>query len=699
MNSAPCCNVAGLLVRRLPPDILCVSVIVATALVALLPGLAHPGIHNWDEAIHLAVSRGLMDTPLRPHVYAEPFHRPAIDDWINGNLWLHKPLGSMWFAALGMSLAGVGTGVARFGSVLGMVAAALGVFFLMRGTAGRFWSTLAACTLLVLPFTYELVQGFMFGDMTDTTLAGCLALAMVLLVTSIRRDSLLLAALAGVAVGLGYLCKSTLALTPVGVAGVLAGGRLLGLTQGPRLRQLALLLVCAAAVALPWSLYARHAYPELWAIESHVTRSHLFEDEARRNPSIVMWIRPLDAIFNEIHLRTLEPFPEALPLLAGLWLLYRALRTRELETLAVALWLWPTWLVLSWAAAKVPATSWGAVTAVFCALALLLRDSFRRPMLAAAVVGALSTPFLLPKLAFLAPLRARLPEALVQTRRVPGLFEGLCLALALALLVGLPLLVARTRPPLTLGLGVACTALALYFLAPRTVLAHLKMREAKRDLGERTNTREAGLAAAKVLPDKALVWLRMEWDAPEQFEHLNFMFWSGRMAHKGNPRLDWGRAEGYRHYLASPAAEPFAPLEVPAGSALRLYDLSTPAPPPEPPPGVHRLEVATGNAVVRGVAFVRTGQARDRWAFFVSPRGVPETLRVTFHLGGERRQLVTLSPDAALRPRQAFRDVPWFIIPALGPRAEQVEAIELPGAAPVPFSASGRAERSAAGAP
>jgi hypothetical protein len=679
-------------VHRFPPDILCVSAILTTALLALLTGLDHPGIHNWDESIHLAVSRGLMDTPLRPHIYAEPFHRPAIDDWINGGLWLHKPLGSMWFAALCMSIAGVGTGAARMGSVLGMVAAALGVFFLMRGSAGRFWSTLAACTLPALPFTYELTQGFMFGDMTDTTLAGCLALAMVLLVTSIRRDSLPLAALAGLAVGLGYLCKSALALTPVGVAGVLTAGRLLGLTPGPRPRQLALLLVCVATVALPWSLYARDAYPELWAIESHVTRSHLFEDEARKNPSIVMWIRPLDAIFNEIHMRTLEPFPEALPLLAGLWLLYRALRTRELETLAVALWLWPTWLVLSFAAAKVPATSWGAVTAVFCALALLLHDSFRRPVLAAAVMGALSTPFLLPRLSFLAPLRARLPAALVQTRSIPGLFEGLCLALALALAVGLLLLllVPRARRPLTLGLGFSCAALALYFLVPRTALAHQKMRMDRLDRGERTNTKEAGLAAAKVLPEKAIVWMRMEMDAPQQFEHLNFMFWSGRMAFRSSPRLDWGVDEGYRHYLASPAAEPFAPLEVPAGSALRLYDLSAPAPPPDLPPGVQRLEVDIGTAVVKGVAFVRTGYARDRWAFFVSPRGVPETFHVTFHLGDERRQTVTLSPEAALRPRAAFRDAAWFIIPALGPRADQVEAIELPGAtAPLPLAHGG----------
>ncbi|WP_158501675.1 glycosyltransferase family 39 protein [Vitiosangium sp. GDMCC 1.1324] len=666
------------------------SAIVTTALVALLPGLNHPGIHNWDEAVHLAVSRGLMDTPLRPHVYAEPFHQPPIDDWINGGLWLHKPLGAMWFAALSMSITGVSTGSARFVSVLGMGAAALGVFFLMRASAGRFWSTIAACTLLVLPFTYELTQGFMFGDMTDTSLAGCLALAMVLLVMSIQRDSLPLAALAGIAVGLGYLCKSTLALTPVGVAAVLSAGRLLKLTAGPTLRQLALLLACAATVALPWSLYAQHAYPDLWAIESHVTRSHLFLDDARKNPSIVMWIRPLDAVFNEIHLRTLEPFPEALPLLAGLWLLYRALRTRELETTAVALWLWPTWLVLSLAPAKVPATSWGAVTAVFCALALLLRDSFRRPVLAAAVVGALSTPFLLPRLAFLAPLRNRLPAALEQTRNTPGLFEGLCLALTLALVVGVLFLVPRARRPLTLGLGFSSAALALYFFVPHTALAHQKMREARRDVGERTNTKEAGLAAAKLLPKQALVWMRMEMDAPEQFEHLNFMFWSGRMAFKGNPRLDWGRAEGYRHYLASPAAEPFASLEVPAGSALRLYDLSVPAPLPELPPGVQHLEVDTGSAVVKGVAFIRTGYARDRWAFFVAPRRVPETLRVTFHLGGGKSETVPLPPEAALRPRAAFRDAAWFIIPTLGPRADQVESIELPGTtAPFPLARGG----------
>jgi len=276
---------------------------------------------------------------------------------------------------------------------------------------------------------------------------------------------------------------------------------------------------------------------------------------------------------------------------------------------------------------------------------------------------------------------------LVETRSTPGLFEGLCLALALALATGLLLLVPRARRPLTLGLGLACGAFALYFLVPRTALAHQKMRADRRDIAERTSTKEAGLAAAKLLPEKSIVWMSLEADAPEQFENLNFLFWSGRMAFKSSPRLDWGRAEGYRHYLASPAAEPFAPLEVPAGSALRLYDLSAPAPLPDLPPGVQHLEVDTGTAVVRGVAFVRTGYARDRWAFFVAPRGVPQAFPITFHLKHGPSQTVTLTPEAALRPRAAFRGSAWFIIPTLGPRADEVEGLELPGTkAPLPLA-------------
>src|SRR4051794_24932751 len=126
--------------RDAAADFICAGLVVLVCCVSLLPGLSHPGIHDWDESVHLAVSRGLMDTPFSPHVFKDPMHPVRPDDWVSAGPWLHKPLMAMWFAAIVMKVVGVSTGAARFGSFLGMLAASLSVYFLMRRSAGRFWA-------------------------------------------------------------------------------------------------------------------------------------------------------------------------------------------------------------------------------------------------------------------------------------------------------------------------------------------------------------------------------------------------------------------------------------------------------------------------------------------------------------------------------------------------------------------------------
>lgn len=665
-------------------DLICAAVIALVASVSLLPGLSHPGIHDWDESIHLAVSRGLMDTPLRPHVFEDPYPARPIDDWVTGGLWLHKPVGAMWLAALMMKVFGVSTGAARFGSFLGVLLAGLCVYFLLKKHAGRFWAAFFGALLSALPFTLEIVQGFMFGDMTDATLAGAVAVSVVLIVIAVRRDSHLWAAAAGVAIGLGYLYKSALALTPIGVALVLTLGRLVRLTKGPRLTMFLLLCVCAGVVGSWWNLYAKAHYPELYAIEAKTTVSHLTEAEARKNPAIVMWIRPLDAIFNEVHGRTLSPIPVSFTLLAGLWLLYRALRTRELELLSVASWLWASWIVLSYAAAKVPATAWGALAATFCAMALTVGDAWKRPALAAAVIGTLSWdlftrwPWLSRLLASVKP--ALLPEKFQQTRTMVGLFEGLAIALVLALFVALLLIPKRARRPLQLAVGVVAIGFVLVRLGPATWQQHEEMVEARKDVAERSHTREVGLVLAKVAPPKSRIWIAMEFGDPQQFEYLNMIFWSGHDSY-GAPlpdQLEVAKKNGYARYLASALAEPYAVVPgVPAGSGFRAYDLDKPAPPPDLPEDAQRFDCASDALDVRGAGWIKTGYARDRWTFFVTPKGVPPGFDVWFQLKDGTEQHVRVEPESTLKNRGSLKDVAWFVTSALGPRRKDAVSVKL----------------------
>src|SRR5208282_2985961 len=100
-----------------------------------------------------------------------------------------------------------------------------------------------AAAFLCLPFGYLLVQGYQFGDVTDCSLLAFVTLSMWALAVALERDSSRLAALAGGLCGCAYLCKSVLALVPLGAIGALGVLSLSGL--GPRVR-IRLVLVFAA---------------------------------------------------------------------------------------------------------------------------------------------------------------------------------------------------------------------------------------------------------------------------------------------------------------------------------------------------------------------------------------------------------------------------------------------------------------------
>ena len=184
-------------------DAICAALIVAAGIALLAPGLAHPFIFNWDESVHQAAARGTYETFLEPHVYAHALYPERPGDWLHSGPWLHKPPLPFWLAALAMHMTGVSPVDLRLVSLLGEIAAALGLFLLARRAAGRLAALLAALSFLALPFGWTLVQGYQFGDATDCLLGGAVAVAMLLLVTSIEKESSWLAVAAGAMTGGG----------------------------------------------------------------------------------------------------------------------------------------------------------------------------------------------------------------------------------------------------------------------------------------------------------------------------------------------------------------------------------------------------------------------------------------------------------------------------------------------------------------
>jgi 4-amino-4-deoxy-L-arabinose transferase-like glycosyltransferase len=663
-------------VRR--EDIPWLAILTAWGLWLFLPNLGHSSLWNWDESIHMAVARGVYDSFFTPHMYAHHIYPGyAFNDWVNGEVWLHKPILPFWLGALVMHVIGVSPLGLRLCSVAGMLLAASCLFLLMRTRVARPWATLIAGAFLTLPFSWRMVQGYQFGDVTDATLVGFVVLSFWLLLQAIERDSPRYAIAAGAATGLAFLCKSALALTPLGTAFafcILGGG---GFCRGLHWRSFALFLGAFMLIALPWEIVCSIRWPELNRLETLHTLGHL------TGKSVENWIRPWDAIFNEINEGELSPLPLALPLVAGGWLAIRAWRRREPTVVLVAIWLFAEWGMLSVARVKVPAIAWTTIPAVFFALGLAVADAFRRPTLAAALIGALSVPRVQAHWPALVRARLHLPDFFVETRSRPGLMEGVAVV-AIFLALGLLVQLARPLFPRVAGAGAWLISLTGIALVALLLLVDLPKAQAKAVQDSETQSlmgyeKESGLAIDRETPKKSVVYLGYEREPPSAFSVQDTLFWSGRISYRRPPDAALAHREGYHPYLVSPGAQPFQEVPgVPATSWLRAYDLDAPAPPPPLPPGVTPIGLWAGNVRVLGYAVAPGDGKRGRYAFYLHAEGPAPRVGVVFHTrkGAEPG---SLDPGACLANPASFAQDPWFVAPMLGPPPGDLQSVELPG--------------------
>ena len=667
-------------------DFILCAVIVIWGALRLLPGLAHPGMVRWDEDIHQAVTRGTYVEPLRPHVYRDHlyFHSPA--DWISGGTWLHKPPMPFWAGSMLLHVMGITPLALRLVSFLADLAVALALFFLMRASAGRLLSTVAAVAYLSLNFTWTLTQGFLFGDVTDTTLAACLTLATLAVVRAVQLSSLRWAILAGVFTGMGYLCKSFLALTPAAVAAVFFILQVRRTARGLSLPKFAGLLGTTVLVAAPWAIYSSQAWPAQYHANAHLVFAHLVEE-------IVPFGRSIDGLFNEINDVELFPIPVAFTLLAGAWIAWRAYRFRLSVDIALAVWIWASWIVLSLTPSKVPAHGFGVVPAILAAMVILLADCRRRPVLAATALAAMLSRVGAQFLPSLSRVRELVPSSLSQTRERPGLAEGLLL-MGIAAFGFWALLDRRSSRPtfrgaLSPSLGWASILGGVFLLAVATPLArHADEQRQISTVGATSYTREAGLALRLALPESSVLFIHTDRNPECCSEQHSLMFYSGMMAYRRAPDAANAIARGYKPFLVSPLAEPFAPVpSVPANAWWRAYDLTVPLALPAPQPqGLTPIAGRAGRMELLGVARGPAVTARDRWAFvarWASPEGTASEILVFKTRTGSER--IALDLDGTLLGAEALKAAAWFVVPLLGPVRSEVIGLGLEDGTQLPL--------------
>ena len=651
-------------------DLALMALILLAGLGLLGPGLGHPSIHNWDESAHQATTRGTADTFFRPHIYDSQVYAVPPNEWLQAGVFLHKPTGPFWFGAAAMHVFGVTPLALRLGSFIGELAAALALYWLTRRVAVRPLALAAAVVWLALPFGYELCQGYIFGDATDCTLVGWVVMAMALLVGAIERDDARLAALAGAATGAGYLCKTALALVPLGVALAFAVLGSLGWLQRLRWKSVALFVVALVLLAAPWNIYTAFAFPDVYHYEARVTLAHLFTAE------FAQWVRPWDGIFNEINETELGPMPPAVALIALVWASWRAVRRRETTTVALTLWVAATWLVLSVAKVKVPATAWGAVPGALALIAMLLADAAKSATLGGATTGAALSTLALHLRPQLAQVARSAPGFFEQSRTHPALLLGLLMAIIGA---AIGFLLARVLGRFSFAKLAGIPAMGLISLAgiAATVVAQRAHATELNKNASIAPMRELGLALDQTLPKQSLIFLGVDRDPSCCFDVQDLMFWSGRMVYRKPPDLGSAASHGLHPYLVSVAAEPYVSVPgVPAFSMARAYDLLAAAPPPTIPADARPLDIAVPNAHVLGWAAGRRDTDHDVWAFYVQSDRPAFQIPLAFTTrDGVVR--VGVSSGDTLSSASRWMGKPWFVVTALGPHREDVSKLQI----------------------
>jgi hypothetical protein len=334
-------------------------------------------LHAWDERFHALVAKHLAEHPLLPTLYEHPVLAYDYRNWRANHVWLHKPPLALWLMAASMRVLGVDEIAMRLPSLLLSTLAVFLTCIIGFYLCGRRAGLLAGAFHAVNGYLLQLPGGRVAVDHVDNALVFLVELGIFFAVLQTRarrpqdpdRQSRWLAwgglAAVGISVGLAVLAKWLPGLLPIPVWLLLAWRRQ---GRGRIAAGVAVIVACAAAVALPWQLYIQRAFPREAQWESAYNFHHL--------------LVPIEGLGGSplYHLARMPRFFGELIYLPVLWLLVEAGRSiiagrsrgpAGASSIAAPL---AAWLLLPYLAFSLAATKMGGYVMV-AAPALFLTEA------------------------------------------------------------------------------------------------------------------------------------------------------------------------------------------------------------------------------------------------------------------------------------------------------------------------------------
>lgn len=256
-------------------------------------------LHHWDEKFHALVAKHCMDEPFRPVLYKTTLLDYDYKNWYNNHVWLHKQPLPLWLMAASMKLFGVNEFAVRVPSLLFSALLMVLVFVFTRRWYSHLAALLASFFLAVNGLFIELGAGRVATDHYDVLFAAFIFLGIYFAQLHAFNQKIWFAVLSGFFIGLALLSKWLPALIVIPVHGLflLHAGK-----KTPELIvPLALSLLTAVAIALPWQLYILSRFPVEAKWEYLHNWLHITSElEGHNNPGVLYYLHKIRVNYSEI---------------------------------------------------------------------------------------------------------------------------------------------------------------------------------------------------------------------------------------------------------------------------------------------------------------------------------------------------------------------------------------------------------------